>query len=134
MRSCWAAEYPILSGCMPTYRYYGGHTCSRTRWRRGCCRRYTETPAVCAVRHGSGEDEKGEIMKRVLGLSIVLAIAPASHAADIEAGKAKVIEVCSACHGLNGVSVSDTIPNLAGQRAAYLESQLRAFKDGARKP
>jgi cytochrome c553 len=73
-------------------------------------------------------------MKRVLGLSIVLAIAPASHAADIEAGKAKVTEVCSACHGLNGVSVSDTIPNLAGQRAAYLETQLKAFKDGSRKP
>ena len=73
-------------------------------------------------------------MKRVLGLSIVLAIAPVSHAADIEAGKAKVTEVCSACHGLNGVSVSDTIPNLAGQRPAYMETQLRAFKDGTRKP
>jgi cytochrome c553 len=61
-------------------------------------------------------------------------MAPAAQAADIEAGKAKVTEVCSACHGVNGVSVSDTIPNLAGQRAAYLEGQLKAFKDGTRKP
>ena len=53
--------------------------------------------------------------------------------ADIEAGKAKVATVCAACHGANGVSVADHIPNLAGQRAAYLENQLKAFKDGARK-
>jgi hypothetical protein len=41
--------------------------------------------------------------------------------------------VCAACHGANGVSVSDTIPNLAAQRAGYLEAQLKAFKDGTRK-
>ena len=41
--------------------------------------------------------------------------------------------MCAACHGANGVSVSDTIPNLAAQRAAYLETQLKAFKDGTRK-
>lgn len=57
----------------------------------------------------------------------------ASQAADVQAGRAKVEAVCAACHGANGVSVSDTIPNLAGQRVAYIESQLRAFKDGSRK-
>jgi cytochrome c553 len=72
-------------------------------------------------------------MRNALGLSLVLVAAPYAQAADIEAGKAKVAEVCSACHGLNGVSVSDTIPNLAGQRAAYIENQLKAFKDGVRK-
>ena len=41
--------------------------------------------------------------------------------------------VCSACHGLNGVSVTDAIPNLAGQKSAYLASQLRQLKDGTRK-
>ncbi|MEO8145102.1 MAG: cytochrome P460 family protein [Betaproteobacteria bacterium] len=73
-------------------------------------------------------------MKKTIALSAMLALAPATQAADIEAGKAKVAEVCSACHGANGVSVSDTIPNLAGQRVAYLETQLRAYKDGSRKP
>ncbi len=72
-------------------------------------------------------------MKKVLGLSIVLAVAPVAQAADVEAGKAKVATVCAACHGANGVSVSDTIPNLAAQRAGYLEAQLKAFKDGTRK-
>ncbi len=72
-------------------------------------------------------------MKRMIGLAALLALAPAIHAKDIEAGRAKVATVCAACHGANGVSVSDTIPNLAGQRAAYLENQLKALKQGARK-
>src|ERR1700682_4517647 len=72
-------------------------------------------------------------MKKVLGLAVVLVIAPVSQAADIEAGKVKVATVCAACHGAAGVSVSDTIPNLAAQRAGYLEAQLKALNDGTRK-
>ena len=72
-------------------------------------------------------------MKRAFALSIVLAFAPVSQAADIEAGKAKVATVCAACHGTAGVSVSDAIPNLAAQRAGYLEAQLKALKEGTRK-
>lgn len=53
-------------------------------------------------------------------------------AQDLERGRARVGEVCAACHGVNGVSVSATIPNLAGQKAAYLVLQLNAFKSGAR--
>src|SRR2546428_12370681 len=59
--------------------------------------------------------------------------APLAEAADLEAGKAKVATVCAACHGASGVSVSDTIPNLAAQRATYLETQLKALKEGTRK-
>ncbi len=60
-------------------------------------------------------------------------LAPLAMAADLEAGKAKALAVCAACHGANGVSVSDAIPNLAGQRSAYLANQLKAWKDGSRK-
>jgi cytochrome c553 len=59
--------------------------------------------------------------------------APVVHAADIAAGKAKVDTVCSACHGATGVSVADAIPNLAAQKAPYIEAQLKALKDGSRK-
>lgn len=72
-------------------------------------------------------------MKKEFWLSVLLAFAPAALAADLEAGKAKVATVCAACHGANGVSVSDTIPNLAAQRAGYLETQLKALKDSSRK-
>jgi cytochrome c553 len=63
----------------------------------------------------------------------IAAAAPLTQAADIEAGRAKVATVCAACHGPAGVSVSDAIPNLAAQRAGYLESQLKALKEGTRK-
>lgn len=74
-------------------------------------------------------------MKTLVRISAVLALAiPAAHAApDVEAGKAKVAGLCAACHGAAGVSVSDTIPNLAAQRAGYIEGQLKAFKDGTRR-
>jgi len=73
-------------------------------------------------------------MKNVLVLTtLLLTVAALAEAADLEAGKAKVTTVCAACHGANGVSVSDTIPNLAAQRTAYLETQLKALKDGSRK-
>jgi len=74
-------------------------------------------------------------MNTLLGSAgvLVLVLAPLAHAADIDAGKAKAATVCAACHGANGVSVSDTIPNLAAQRATYLEAQLKAFKDGTRR-
>jgi cytochrome c553 len=76
-------------------------------------------------------------MKPVLGVTAVLAVClvnpTVALAADIEAGKAKAAEVCAACHGALGTSVSDTIPNLAGQKARYIEIQLKALRDGSRK-
>lgn len=70
---------------------------------------------------------------RILGLLALAVAVPATHAADIEAGRAKVAAVCAACHGPAGVSVSEAIPNLAAQRAGYLEAQLKALKEGTRK-
>jgi cytochrome c553 len=43
------------------------------------------------------------------------------------------VEACKACHGPAGVSLNPTIPNLAGQKPAYLESQLKAFHSQERK-
>jgi cytochrome c553 len=65
-------------------------------------------------------------------IAILVSIA-AQAAPDIEAGRAKVALVCAACHGATGVSVSEAIPNLAAQRAGYIEAQLKALKDGSRK-
>lgn len=39
---------------------------------------------------------------------------------------------CSACHGARGISVAPTFPHLAGQHAAYIEAQLKAFRDRSR--
>ncbi|RLA04098.1 MAG: hypothetical protein DRQ47_03930, partial [Gammaproteobacteria bacterium] len=45
----------------------------------------------------------------------------------------KLAAVCSACHGAEGISPSDTIPNLAGQKALYMAAEIKAIRDGYRK-
>jgi len=50
---------------------------------------------------------------------------------DIAAGKARAI-VCSACHGVAGVSAVPAFPSLAGQPAEYLHGRLVLFKREAR--
>ena len=55
-----------------------------------------------------------------------------SLAADAAAGKAKA-GLCAGCHGANGMSMSPTIPNLAGQKEAYLAKAIKDYKTGTRK-
>jgi cytochrome c553 len=74
-------------------------------------------------------------MRILVAALALVAGASAAHAqsADVAAGKARATEVCAACHGENGVSVSAAIPNLAGQKSTYMVNQLKAFKAGTRK-
>jgi cytochrome c553 len=51
---------------------------------------------------------------------------------SIKAGADKA-KVCQVCHGKGGHSTKDTYPILAGQHAAYIQKQLKAFKAGTRK-
>ena len=74
-----------------------------------------------------------KLQRYLVTLSLVSYTMIAAAAPDIDSGKAKVASVCAACHGLDGASVTDSIPNLAAQRANYLSNQLKAFKNGARK-
>jgi cytochrome c553 len=47
---------------------------------------------------------------------------------DREAAQRLATYLCSTCHGPEGRSEYPLYPNLAGQQAAYLEAQLRAFR------
>jgi cytochrome c553 len=42
-------------------------------------------------------------------------------------------QMCSACHGANGLATAPDAPNLAGQSAFYTSAQLKAYRSGARK-
>ncbi len=44
----------------------------------------------------------------------------------------RLTDVCVLCHGFNGNAVNEFYPRLAGQPAAYLAAQIRAFASGAR--
>jgi cytochrome c553 len=52
--------------------------------------------------------------------------------ADVQKGRAKVEEVCVACHGLTGVSISPDFPHLAGQSGPAIYKQLFDYRTGSR--
>ena len=41
-------------------------------------------------------------------------------------------EACIACHGINGIAVTEDTPNLAGESNIYIGAQLKAFRSGKR--
>jgi cytochrome c553 len=49
-----------------------------------------------------------------------------------ERGRAKAVEVCVACHGEQGISVSPDYPNLNGQSGAAIYKQLHDYRTGSR--
>ena len=61
----------------------------------------------------------------------LLIIFPAFAAEDPEIARLAT-QVCASCHGPHGDSISAAFPRLSGQNAAYIEGQLKAFKDHTR--
>lgn len=39
-----------------------------------------------------------------------------------------VVKSCTRCHGLSGINIEPGVPDLSGQKVAYLKRQLRAFR------
>ena len=71
------------------------------------------------------------MLKLVATLLAALFVMPAS-AADLVAGKEKA-ELCSGCHGDNGISQTENTPSLAAQPDAFIQWQLVFFRAGTRK-
>lgn len=71
---------------------------------------------------------------QAIGLTVVVVALTTAfgHAAAQSVAVDLIRRECSTCHGAGGISVSPTFPNLAGQQAAYLEVQLKAFRDRSR--
>jgi len=68
-------------------------------------------------------------------LIIMLAFAlPAAAAGDVEQGK-QLGFTCMGCHGIDGYRnayPSFRVPRLGGQQGAYIETALRAYREGTR--
>lgn len=76
-------------------------------------------------------------MKRnitIIAFSLLMAQQATVLAGDAGAGKQlSQGKGCVGCHGANGISPAGTsYPNLAGQKAAYIETALKAYRDKAR--
>jgi cytochrome c553 len=67
-------------------------------------------------------------------MAAALGLAPTAFAEENEAtALQQKVMLCVACHGADGIGKSAMYPNLRGQKAAYLEQQLRNFRSGERK-
>jgi cytochrome c553 len=51
---------------------------------------------------------------------------------DIAEGKEVAASTCVKCHGIDGISTTKGVPNLAGQRPSYLYRELKAYQAGER--
>jgi cytochrome c553 len=67
------------------------------------------------------------------GRALAFQASPAAGAPPAPSAAQVDVTACQACHGANGVSRNQHVPNLAGQQAAYLVLQLQAFKSGTRR-
>lgn len=84
------------------------------------------------------------IVSRVLLKSACIAVAAmlsvtpqASESSDTEVAKparsgAELSQACAACHGAEGIAISDDFPNLAGQYRSYLLYALKGYRSGER--
>jgi len=61
------------------------------------------------------------------------ALAARGHELAIQGAEAKHVQACNNCHGPDGSGVAFGGPYLAGQTAAYLADQLKAWQQGTRK-
>jgi cytochrome c553 len=66
-----------------------------------------------------------------LSLMTISCMAPSLQAQEADAAKLAA-QVCASCHGPRGDSISPGFPKIAGQRAEYLQNQLKAFRDRTR--
>ena len=69
-------------------------------------------------------------MKMITALAITLLNFNLS-AADVVRGE--IISVsCKGCHGVSGITNKGRHPNLAGQNAVYIVSQMKLYREGKR--
>jgi cytochrome c553 len=72
-------------------------------------------------------------LKLVISLSAAVAMSWTAPSVWAQEDAARVAaQVCASCHGPRGDSISPAFPKIGGQRAEYLETQLKAFRDRTR--
>ena len=64
--------------------------------------------------------------------SCLMALGWLSPGAALAADLNTLTPVCDSCHGVNGVSVNNAVPTIAGQPFTLIEDNLLAFRDGDR--
>ncbi len=96
------------------------------------------TRQLTAFRDGTRAHEMMSVVAKPLKDEQIADLAAwyAGHVASakVTGDPAKAPEACVSCHGVDGIGdVESGAPNLAGESTIYIETQLKAFRDGKRK-
>jgi cytochrome c553 len=101
-----------------------------------------DNPIMANFAKALSEQQRGEFAARYAAMSAPYIPQTASldavklargHQLAYQGDESRRVQSCNGCHGPDGVGVAHTAPYLAGQSAEYLESALKAFRDGTRK-
>lgn len=68
----------------------------------------------------------------LLGILLAATCAAPALSADPAVGR-KTAQQCQTCHGIEGVGKMPDVPNIGGESADYLTTQLQHFRSGERK-
>ena len=97
----------------------------------GAAIHYPEMSVPSVGRPGRGGGVR-DVCLRIAAVALSLLVSPLTVQAQSIADK---VQICSACHGANGVPTAQSfpVPVIWGQQLGYLFIELRDFKSGARK-
>jgi cytochrome c553 len=91
---------------------------------------------LAAFRDGAREHEMMSIVAQSLSDQQIADLAAwyAGHeiSVTLAADPAEAPQTCTACHGPDGVGLTEDVPNLAGEANIYIDTQLKAFRSGKR--
>nr|WP_245155567.1 c-type cytochrome [Paracoccus ravus] len=92
---------------------------------------------LTAFRDGTREHEMMTIVARNLSDQHIADLAAwySGHkiTATLSADPTQAPQECVACHGAEGIRQMEDAPNLAGETNIYIDTQLKAFRNGTRK-
>ncbi|MEQ9039611.1 MAG: c-type cytochrome [Silicimonas sp.] len=91
---------------------------------------------LTAFRDGTREHEMMTVVARGLSDQQILDVSSwyARHTATatLDTDAANAPELCSGCHGSDGIAVVEDAPHLAGETNIYIETQLKAYRTSKR--
>lgn len=91
---------------------------------------------LTAFRDGTREHEMMSIVARGLSDQQIADLSAwyAGHEVRVEmtADPSNAPQACVACHGADGLHLTEDVPNLAGETNIYIDTQLKAFRSGKR--
>jgi cytochrome c553 len=127
-----ASAYPMLAGQSTEYMIKQLHDFASD---------VRVSPVMAPIAKALTDAEKEKVSQYYAQMEIPKVMKTKASASAVQLGQklARIgdqklqVQACNNCHGPDGRGAYPAIPRIAGQHAKYIQAQLKAWKDGARK-